>query len=176
MFRLFNEWNDTLALAEIKAGQHLSMAEAADSKAFFKKMEFKNSCPWSIFLIQEDAVYWGKSNKKEEVPKGSFFVSSRQEIEDNFVASEEGLFKTKLDVIQRHIRRHFEEIDGTKYTLLEADYADVKLLDNTHFEFLIDVKVKMKMMTRVPKTSEGQTQVKLVLRSHNFSKVNVRIA
>ncbi len=174
MFRLFNSWK-TYPVSEIRAGKHLNEATSADARKFFDKHEFKNSCLWYILRIDDETVYWGKV-KGAEVSKNQFFKTSRKEIEGNFEATDTASEKTKLDVINRHIRHHLDEIDGARYELLSSKYQSVALQDDGNFHFVISAEVNITPVTPNPETSKGEASFNITLRSHNFSLVNIKMA
>jgi hypothetical protein len=88
MFGFFSYWK-TCSIDEIKKGNYLNKAQKINYKEFFNKKTFKELNPWTILLVNEDNVYWSKSNEEKHI--NATFLSQKKDIEQNFAA----LYTTK---------------------------------------------------------------------------------
>lgn len=171
MFRLFSNWN-TYLTSEIREGKHLNKAQKNDYKYFFDKSTFVQLSQWTILWVDGDKVYWGKANQ-EKVDKYCFFVTSKKEIEDNFISLDAAKKKSLLDILNKYIQEHLGKIDGCKFSIENSSYDRIQIQADTNFNVIVDVELAVTPMSLKPVTRKESRKFDLVLHPHNFALIKI---
>lgn len=172
MFKWLRRWK-RYPTAEISNNKHLEQAMENTPIAFVTEQQPLSRVDWSILMVIDDSVYWGK-DKNGWVPQRHFYKTSKTGIEAAFLSLStaqkspwETYFKTLLSA-------YFDRFDGQLIRLQACAMSAVEITTEGHYNCRCAVQVEAQSTGLNAPVEEQQRYFELVLSGTTFEELALK--